>query len=352
MHARAGRSVARLGVDLETGEYSLGNGREYEFRVKKTYAPSPTVSDPLKFIRDVCAKFGRPVASSPPIEGIEARLSKTEDAVQDLKDKVSNLEKAGRRRLLQTITSGPMERWYLNGSETIVLSDDAPVQFVTGVSQRFLGCLLDAEAPGCDSMPRDPPSYSRADWQKLKLRFRAPANRMITLTFYALDTARDDELVQIQFKESSTTSLGTFYLTGSLQDLRENPRSVVTGAGGGGGTVHFNPFGDVDRFSYSAKTKGDTFFQLSLVEQLRSADWRHGGFCATVSIDCPNGMPTIPKGASANLTHPLGICAGAPVLPTKAPSSSDVPNKSNASAQDGTPCCIPAGILPPSSFDQ
>jgi hypothetical protein len=42
-----------------------------------------------------------------------------------------------------------------------------------------------------------------------------------------------------------------------------------------------------------------------------------------------------------------------PVVPTKAPrNGSDVPKNSTASAQDGTPCCIPASILPPSSSEQ
>ena len=55
----------RPGVNEKTGEYSLGDGNKYTQEDKTTHAPSlPPPEDPLKFIREVCGKFARPIAQS------------------------------------------------------------------------------------------------------------------------------------------------------------------------------------------------------------------------------------------------------------------------------------------------
>jgi hypothetical protein len=70
-------------VNEKTGEYSLGDGNKYTQEDKTTHAPSlPPPEDPLKYIREVCGKFARPIAQSTgladPLATLDLRLKAME----------------------------------------------------------------------------------------------------------------------------------------------------------------------------------------------------------------------------------------------------------------------------------
>jgi hypothetical protein len=165
-------------------------------------------------------------------------------------------------------------------------------------------------------VPRSPPSYSGADWHRwynqnenkqygCEFKFRAPANRSITLTVYALDTANNDVL------DISIGSTMSYPLSGSLESVTASDRVSLTK----------RRSGDIDRidvFDTSAlalKSDGvcadatDATTCGGVNWKYSGVDWSHGGFCATVSIKCPDGKPpTLKNGAKADVAHPLGTC--------------------------------------------
>ena len=120
------------------------------------------------------------------------------------------------------------------------------------------------------------------------------------MTFYALDIASKDVL------DISIGSTMSYTLSDSLESVTASDRVNLTK----------RRSGDIDRidvFNTSAlalKSDGVCADATCGVNwKYSGVDWSHGGFCATVSIKCPNGKPpTLKNGAKADVAHPLGTC--------------------------------------------
>jgi hypothetical protein len=123
------------------------------------------------------------------------------------------------------------------------------------------------------------------------------------MTLYALDTAKNDVL------GISTRGTMSYTLSDSLE-------SVASVGGRDRMKVYRHPSGVVDRIDFSdtdalALESDGVCADATCGVNWKSSgvDWSYGGFCATVSIECPNGKPpTFRNGAEANVTNPLGTC--------------------------------------------
>ena len=270
-----------------TGEYSFGDGGEYKPRDHVTHTPTATATgapgaqqeDPLTTDRDKCAKFERPAPPMPPqmesIASIEARLSNLEVQVGAIRDnRAASLANLSTSAPTMSPASAPTEYdrdWYCSTSQTIELTDLNPVQLVTGLSQKFLACLTPGpQPPGCDATPRSPPSYSWDLLSSCSFKLIAPKGRTIRLTWYAFDLDPDLEFLAIVRPGHRLT-----WITGSLSTLASFDAAFASDQNGG--------------VSISAPGNGtDTNFHLTM-SGYSGLRWSYGGFCATVSIECPNG---------------------------------------------------------------